>query len=296
MDSTKFEDLSYKAHQKRLKKIVGVPTTRMDLKDSIGYWRHDRMYQLTTPLLEPQSKWLTVGDGIGTDAHWLLDQGIDTVASDLSDIMLQRSQEKGYIKTYSKVNAEKIFYDDNSFDYILCKEAYHHFPRPYLAIYEMLRVTSKAIILIEPIDIGIQMPLMIFLKNVLDRINPNLINKIWKNRFSFEPVGNYVYKVSEREIEKIAMGIGLEYIAFKGLNDYHNPKALDYTQPTTNTKELGKFKSKVWFRDLLCKLSLIPPHLMGTIIFKTAPSESVKAALKKEGYKLIKLAPNPYLT
>jgi hypothetical protein len=44
------------------------------------------------------------------------------------------------------------------------------FPRTYIGTYEMIRVAGKAAIIIEPIDI----------------INPYLINKVWKNRFSFE--------------------------------------------------------------------------------------------------------------
>jgi hypothetical protein len=34
-----------------------------------------------------------------------------------------------------------------------------------------------------------------------------------KNRFSFGIVGNYVYKVSLREFEKLAMGMGLSVVA-----------------------------------------------------------------------------------
>ena len=66
------------------------------------------------------------------------------------------------------------------------------------------------------------MPLLLFLKNVLDLFNPFLINKIWKNRFSWEKVGNYVFKISDREVEKIAMGLGLPCIAFKEMNVLFN--------------------------------------------------------------------------
>lgn len=74
----------------------------------------------------------------------------------------------------------------------------HHFPRPYAALYEMIRVAREAIVIIEPQDPISKMPLLLSLVNICGKINPNFINKIWKNRFSFEPVGNYVYKVSER--------------------------------------------------------------------------------------------------
>jgi gentisate 1,2-dioxygenase len=94
-----------------------------------------------------------------------------------------------------------------------------------MGVYEMLRVSKKAVILIEPQDPLTKMPLMLFLKNILDRFNPNLLQKYWKNRYSFEPVGNYVFKLSDRDMEKLAMGMNLPAIAFKGLNSsYYNPK------------------------------------------------------------------------
>lgn len=158
----------------------------------------------------------------------------------------------------------------------------------------MIRVSSKAVILIEPEDIGIQMPLMIFIKNILDKISPTMINKVWKNRFSFEEVGNYVYKVSERELEKVAMGINLPCIAFKGINDYYST-SLDLSLSTSKQKILNKVKSKIKFKNLLCQLGIVPYQLKTCIIFKTTPTSQVKTSMKKQGYKFIELAKNPYL-
>lgn len=62
------------------------------------------------------------------------------------------------------------------------------------------------------------MPLLLFASNLLEKINQKLIGKIWKNRFSYEPVGNFVYKVSEREFEKFAAGLNLPLVAIKMLN------------------------------------------------------------------------------
>lgn len=53
---------------------------------------------------------------------------------------------------YSVENAESLSFRDNEFEVAFCKEAYHHFPRPFLALYEMLRVASKAVVLAEPND------------------------------------------------------------------------------------------------------------------------------------------------
>lgn len=39
---------------------------------------------------------------------------------------------------------------DDAFDYVLCKDSYHHMPRPMIALYQMLRVARRAVVLIEP--------------------------------------------------------------------------------------------------------------------------------------------------
>ncbi len=294
MANTDFKQQSYTAHEQHYKSNQKV-FRRLENKGSIDFWRHERMYKTLTPFLSDKNdKWLTVGDGIGTDANWLQDQQVKVIASDISDFILKQAKDQGYIQEFSKENAEHISFDDNSFAYTFCKEAYHHFPRPYLALYEMIRVSSKAVILIEPEDIGIQMPIIVLLKNILDRFSPSLINKVWKNRFSFEEVGNYVYKISERELEKVAMGINLPCIAFKGINDYYTTK-LDLSEPTSNTKILKKVKSKIRFKNFLCRLGLIPYQLKTCVIFKEEPSQQVKSSMRDMGYKIVEMAKNPYI-
>jgi ubiquinone/menaquinone biosynthesis C-methylase UbiE len=283
----------YNAHEEHYSNL-GNNLNRLEKKDSIDFWRHERMYNLLTPFLSNSFKWLTIGDGIGTDANWLIGQKENVIASDIADSALDKAKGMGFIDRYSKENAENLSFEENTFDCTLCKEAFHHFPRPYIALYEMIRVSSTAVILIEPIDIGVQMPYIVFLKNILDRVNVNLINKVWKNRYSFETVGNYVYKVSEREIEKVAMGMGLPYVAFKGMNDYWTEK-IDFFQPITNKKLLKKVKWKIWKRNFLCKLGIVPYQIMSCVIYKKMPTEQHIKSLKENGYKVVKLEENPYL-
>jgi SAM-dependent methyltransferase len=52
--------------------------------------------------------------------------------------------------SYKIEDMEKISFKNQSFDLIFVKEAIHHVPRPILALYEMLRLTKKAVIFIEP--------------------------------------------------------------------------------------------------------------------------------------------------
>jgi ubiquinone/menaquinone biosynthesis C-methylase UbiE len=221
----------------------------------------------------------------------------NAVASDISDIFLQEAKKEGLISDCKVLNVENIELADNSFDYVFCKEAFHHFPKAYIGLYEMIRCSKNAAIIIEPIDIITKMPVLLTIKNILDRFNPILINKIWKNRFSFEVVGNYIFKISEREIEKIAMGMGLRCIAFKRLNiilDFKIDSSIISETPK-NEKYWKKIQRKYRLLDLLCYLHIIPYNHLCCVVFKTQPDTELVNSLKASGYTIIELPKNPYL-
>ena len=295
-DKQSFADRSYQLHAQHLQEQTqtGVdPLSRLLDQESIHAWRHERMYRLLDPLLAWGGRWLTVGDGIGTDANWLGRQGAEVVASDIGDALLKQAQERGFIGEYRRENAEQIQLPDNAFEFALCKEAYHHFPRPYLAVYEMLRVSSKAIVFIEPQDPIQQMPLLLWFKNILDRFAPGLLSRIWKNQYSFETVGNYVYKISEREMEKVAMGMALPAIAICGLNDYFTEQpGLARIPPNPGFFRWVKFK--IGLKNLFCRLGFFPYRLLCCVIFKELPPEAVVKQLRAKGYRFTVLPENPY--
>jgi hypothetical protein len=180
----------------------------------------------------------------------------------------------------------------------MCKEAFHHFPRAYLGLYEMIRVSKIATILVtEPIDILSKMSLLVLIKNVCDRIHPLLINKLWKNRFSWETVGNYVFKISEREIEKIAMGMGLPYIAFKKYTNFNGHKKYDGMMDVPlNQKLYEKIKLKLAGRSLISSLGIVPHGSLCCVVFKEQPSEEIVKNMKDKRFITIQLPANPYLT
>jgi hypothetical protein len=263
-------------------------------KDCVSYQLNIRTLKLLSPLWSSKSTWLTVGDYNGLEANYLFEKGLRVTASDISDAYLSEAQKEGLIDDYSKQNVENLSYLNDSFDYVMCREAFHHFPRAYLGLYEMIRVSKMATIIVEPIDILSKIPLLLFIKNIADRINPLLINKIWKNRFSFEPVGNYVFKIGEREIEKMAMGMGLPMIAFKSMNIIATIK--EYALDVPMNKQLyHKLLRKIKFLDLLNYFGIIPANSLICVVFKKAPEEVVLMKLKKLKYKIISLPENPYL-
>ena len=266
--------------------------------DSLSHKTLYRTLNVFHPLLREVYSWLTIGDFTGVEAMYLTEQGQKAMASDISDIFLEEAHRLKLIDAYDRINVEQIEYDEDTFDYVLCKEAFHHFPRAYLGLYEMIRVAKKGVVLIEPTDVFCKMSSLVFLKNFCDRFNPNLINKLWKNRYSWEVVGNYVFKLSEREIEKVAMGMGLPCIAFKGVNIRLKPIPAswgDQKKIPIDKRLERKVNRYITMRDLICKFGIIPYNNLCAIIFKERPSTELLQDLRRNHFRVIELPPNPYL-
>lgn len=271
-------------------------STDVRVKDNLGVWLQNILFSCLNPLLKNRHQtWLTIGDAYGFDAQYILRKGIRATASDLNVDFLHIAQKEGVIDSFSMQNAEQLSYGDDQFDYLLCKEAYHHFPRPYAALYEMIRVAKKGIVVIEPQDPVSKMPGLLFFLNIFSAVKSKFANLLWKNRFSYEPVGNFVYKISEREMEKFAAGLNLPLVAFKKINpNFYFKGADDIVCSLKNTK----FR-KVYFKkkliDALVKIKLIPSQVLSTIVFKEVPDEALLKGLQDGGYHLVYIPENPYL-
>ena len=265
--------------------------------DNLDYWHHSRLRSFLEVIVKhfPNESWLTVGDGrFGTDANCLLKLGVNDVhASDLSDDLLKIGFEKGFIKEFSSQNAEDLKFEDNSFDFVYCKESLHHFPRPYIALNEMFRVSKKGVIFTEPRDQSID-------KSVLDIILKffKLILKKNVSNHNFEEVGNYIYSFSEKELEKFLLGMHHTNISFLGINDLYI-KGMEYV--SVNPKDFldrlfyMKYKFKLFFLNLLCKLHLKKTGLLTVILHKKEPNKNFLEALEKEGFLNKSLPENPYI-
>ena len=265
-------------------------------EDTLDYWRHLRMRKPVNAIIaaDPQASWLTIGDGrYGTDAHYLISAGANKVhCSDISDTLLKIGHELGFIQEYSAQNAEFLSFPDNAFDYVYCKEAFHHFPRPFVALSEMFRVAKKAVILCEPRDQMIdRAPLSVvarFLKALLGR---------GPDQYGFEEVGNFVYSPSEREFEKFLLGMHHDCIAYHGCNDAYIPGVeLIPIEPVTaaDKKVTNKIKTKIAIFDWMVKMGLMKTQLLTAALFKEAPSAPLKVALERAGWQIKNLPKNPY--
>lgn len=269
-------------------------------ENTVDAWRHFRMLSSIDPFLSafPDDYWLTVGDGrYGSDAHYIEKFGVKVLATDISDALLLKAKAEGFIKNYQKENAELMSFTNNQFDWILCKEAYHHFPRPMIALYEMIRVAQKGVVLIEPQD-KITSSVSI---NLIEKIKLLIKSKVLKKSTAnstiyaneFEDVGNYIYSISEREIQKVALGIGLRLLAFKGNNDYYIP-GVENEEATATSPLFKKVKLQIRNKDLRCKLKLQMPEGLVAIIFKEVPDPSFMNSLVQQGYHFVNLPENPF--
>jgi ubiquinone/menaquinone biosynthesis C-methylase UbiE len=263
---------------------------------TIGHWRFERMYRLAAPLLEtyPGARWFTVGDGrYGLDARYLCAHGAAALATDISETLLREGKERSVISDYRIENAEQLSFASDSFDVAFCKEAYHHFPRPMLALHEMLRVARRAVLLIEPNDFEFPSTTSSRVSRMLKNMLKSLMCRPTDGH-TFEVVGNYVYTISRREMEKVALGIGCPAVAFKGVNDYHLPGA--DAEPAEESCELfRRVRARIERYDRLCRIGISQWGLLGVVILKEAPNESLRAAFTRHGFDLVILPKNPYL-
>lgn len=261
-------------------------------------WQHNRLRSTIAALLKhfPRSQWLTVGDGrYGCDAHYLEQSGVKALATDISDVFLKEAAEAGYIKDFGKENAEALSFADEQFDFVFCKESYHHFPRPMVALYEMIRVAKKGVVLIEPDDMAImdgfrfsgilQLPINLLL-NMFKR-KPDSRFRYYYEGYEVHGGGNYGYAISEREMEKVALGLNFEMIAFKGINVHHVGAAAN------EADKLRKIKARIRRDDILCRLGLKHYYCLVAILFKVKPSDECTRDLRENGFNVRLLPRNP---
>ena len=143
----------------------------------------------------------------GLDAQYLMAHGARALPTDLAD-----ARARGRIAEHRQENAESLSFADASFDFVLCKESYHHFPQPMKATCEMRRVARRGVSLIEPCDHEFPDTAMTTISRLLKNFVKRLLGRA-TNGHRFEELGNYVYGISRREMEKVALRAGFPIIA-----------------------------------------------------------------------------------
>ena len=274
--------------------------------DTVDAWRHLRMLDFVEAINQPDDIWLTVGDAYGHDAKILKAKGVTSVtASNLDAQFLAKGHQMGEVSEYLELNAENTGLPDSSYDYVLCKEALHHMPRPYLAIYEMLRISRKGICFIEPQDSYIDWPAK---KNEYYRelVKDELVGeKISFKKTNTEEIissaidwwedgpNNYVYTLSKREIRKISLGLGIPNFALKCFNDYYE-KEISSELIIENGPGFRKTKEQIQLHDQLCALIGKSSAYITGLLFKQTPTENERSKLANMNYDFT-FTPTRYL-
>jgi ubiquinone/menaquinone biosynthesis C-methylase UbiE len=103
--------------------------------------------QVLVKFVKPQPDWivLDVGTGAGHTALTFAPYVTRVIASDLTDEMLAKSAELARSRGFTHVetttaDAEALPFENDTFDLVTCRLAFHHFPNPRQAIGEFVRV------------------------------------------------------------------------------------------------------------------------------------------------------------
>lgn len=303
MSNSNFHHRSYQLHQQSYVKtdIEGELRLYEDWfeKGTVDVWRHLRMLNNIDPFLQhyPNAKWLTIGDGrFGTSAIYINKYGGKPLPTDIDISLLKIAKEKHWIASYVYANAEALPFNDNEFDFAFCKEAYHHFPRAYIGIYEMLRIAKKAVILIEPCDwLPSPIPrrvLQILKHTIKKRLNLPIPHTDTGN---YEADGNYIFSIAPREIQKIALGLGLPCVAHKTFHDVYI-KGVEDEKLNSNTPSFKQIKKEITRQKILTNFGLSSFNRIAAVLFKETPQDKLLNDIKDIGFTIIHLPQNPYLS
>ncbi len=296
----------YDRHNENYKKCLdGGPKNKIATswlnKSTLDFWRHERMLNPLKAIINKNDTWLTIGDGrYGSEANWLLSKGISAHASDMSTDLLKKAKDLNLITEYSRQNAEELTFKNESFDYVLIKESLHHFPRPWLALYEAFRVSRKGVVIIEPNDYfsdrgNVKKK---FFKRFKDFIKIILKKKINKDEYGFEEVGNFIYTMNIRELEKFMLGIHQTNIAYLFLNDHYFDGVEHVSMRDRTIKDFLlylKLLLIINFKNIICKLGISNESLLAAILIKENINERKKQKLLQYSWHLKNLPTNPFL-
>ena len=158
---------------------------------------------------------LTICSGKGIESDYFAQAGATVTATDLSPESTDHIHERYPHITTLPADAENLPFEDNQFDIVAVRRGLHHLPRPAIGIYEMLRVTKHAAVLFEAQD-----------NWVMRRLTAGKLLGILPHGGRYECHGNYVYRFSRRELEKIGYGMFINQVYFQA-EWHHNNYVLE---------------------------------------------------------------------
>lgn len=229
---------------------------------------------------------VTIGDGRGgLDSIRLRQRGAPSVLpTDISPFLLEWAKREGAISDYRVENAEALSFQDRAFDFAFMKEAYHHCPRAPLALQEMLRITRRGVVLVEPQDqAGTPYEFLRRLKG------KGTIPGV------YEEVGNFVYRLSLEEVLKVAFALNLPAVAYRYENFAAAP-GFDFVRANEVSKRAIVYRLTRALRRVCAAVRIIRQMMLLVTILKEAPSPEQRVWFQRHGWKVKNLQRNPYWT
>jgi SAM-dependent methyltransferase len=259
-------------------------------QDDIYTYKDARMFKFLAPLIERfgDGEWITVGDN-GVDARMLKRAGVHRVtASSISAVYLRRLAGEGHLDQIGvrDLNAEQMDLPDGAVDILVCKEAYHHFPRAPLAFYEFLRVARQGFVLIEPV---------ILRRKPLDFVR-SLAKMVLRRRGSayeeFEPVGNFIYRVSPDEIRRMLTALQVPWFAVRFFNNFIMRSFLRASHRDRLT--MSMLRTGIAVQNVLVWCRLMNPGMAAIFVPTGAAEPECSRLLERAGFRIVTTAKNPY--
>ena len=198
--------------------------------------------------------------GAGRELGMFGKHGVKVTATDLTVDHLEPLISEGVITAAEQQNAECLSFPDESFDYGFVNAGLHHLMHPHAGLCELMRTSRQAAIFIESQD------------SILHRFG-----KMLGRNADFEPAGNYVYRWSMREIEKIALSAHAHSFAVK-----------TYFLPVLMRMRGVDGASKLrWQRALDIGNKVLSPvgNMLITFVFKRPPTDEQVRYLMDNGYR-----------
>lgn len=171
------------------------------IKNNFSGKSREQFYEkiLSRTIKDTSASILVCGGGV-TDFDVFSRLGFNNVV--ISNLDIRNSEGEFYPFKWKLENAEHLSYEDNSFDYVVIHAAIHHASSPHKVLTEMYRVCKRGFLAFESRDS--------FLMNIMEKLRLTetyetsavFYNDCKYGGVNNSSIPNYVYRWTEREIEK----------------------------------------------------------------------------------------------
>ena len=242
---------------------------------SVNFWQNERGLQ-SVYALSRDTSWLVMGDGRNfINALLLKARGFKkAMPADTIPNRLQIALEDGIIDDFLILTADKPEVPTERYDYVFCKDIFRITKSPYAFIAEMLRIAKKGVVLTGPFEMQ----------------GGNNIN------ISYGIEGNFIYKLSLRELTKLAISLNLTAVCWYAYNEASIPGAEYQPANEEQSPAFKQLKEEIAKLDAAVNRGETECNAGSVILFKEEPTAEEKENLARAGVNYQALPKNPYMS